>query len=132
MLGRKKRQQETRSNNGFNRGVFGFRRLTCSFSVTSRVMTTSQVERKSFQEVGWIHGYVCFFVCGPTAAPQDPGCNRLCLSSVFTDSRTLGFQVWPQPLPCLFSPHSSLIPSVFLIALSPTSAHVRTQVGQLV
>lgn len=131
MLGRKKT-----ANGGCTRVVFRLRRLTCSFSVVSRAMTTSQVERKSFQEVGWIHGYVCFFlllfVRAPTAAPRDLGSNRLCLSPVFTDSRTLGFQVRPQPLPCLFSPHSSLIPSVVLIALSPTSAHVRPQVGQLV
>lgn len=53
-----------------------------------RAMTTSQVERKSFQEVGWIHGYVLFFVCGPSAAPQDPGCNWLCLSSVCRQSDT--------------------------------------------
>lgn len=87
---------------GFDRAVLRWA-LTCGFALMSRVMTTSQVERRSFQEVGWIHGYVCWWIGGATAAPPDPGCNRLCLflclQTVGHLASRYGRSLWPVCFP---------------------------------
>lgn len=135
MLGRESCQQEVRNNNGFNRVVFWFRHLTCGFSVMFRATTTSRAERTSLQEVGWIHGYVRVFLKvllrQAKIPPVTGSAYLLCLQTVGHLGSRYGRSLCPVCFPLiLHSFNQSIV--VFLRALSLTSAHRRTQVGQLV
>lgn len=115
--------------------MFWFRRLTRSFSVAFRATTTIRVEKKSFQEVGWIHRYARFLFEVLLQQVKIPPVTALLIFCVYRQSDTWvpGMAVAFALVCLLLILHSvsQSIGIVFLRALSLTSAHLRTQVGQL-